>query len=204
MIGKTRNNIETELDFFYETYGNLIKKISISYEQDKNFIKNNVDLITSDTSIDFEERRTILSSYYDLENEFQSQELNIRICLFASVFSFWEKSLLQIYNYRDCKTYKKDGSENKSLKIKDYINALLTDDKKAQLPSILVNQLDELRNYCIHGTLSEQRIAIIKELMKSESLNLVEIEDKFYFSTYDGLFKVLNIIYDTLKFILNR
>lgn len=203
MIGKTRSNIEAELDFFYGSYKNLIDRIATSYEQDKNLLKGKVGLIKSDKSIDFEESRSILSPYYDLEEELLLQEQNIRICLFASVFSFWEKSLLQIYNHRGCKIYKKDGSENKSLKIKDYIDALLAEDIKVQLPSILTNQLDELRNYCMHGTLTEQRTAIIKELMESESFNLIEIEEKFYFSTYDGLFKTLDIIYDTLKFILN-
>lgn len=204
MFAKGRNHLEAEIDFMYDAYKGLIERVKMVYAKDLEDIRKSIESISSDASLDDEEKRTQIFPFLHVEIDIQSEELHSRVAIFTSIFSFWEKSLLQICNFYG-KIVKKDGCENPTPQIKDYLEALLNNTDIQQLPETLISQLEELnklkelRNYCTHGTKPEQRKRTIKELITSDSFDIVEIDDKYFFYSYEGLLKVLEIIKDTTK-----
>lgn len=72
------------------------------------------------------------------------------------------------------------------------------------MPKTLITQYDELRNYSIHGTLSPKRKEILKQIENDHEIELVEKDGRFFLSSFDGLQRTLDIIYETLIKILNQ
>ena len=199
MFAKGRNHLEAEIDFMYDAYKGLIERVKTVYAKDLEDIRKSIESISSDASLDDEEKDTCISSLLEWEAEIQDKENHSRIALFASVFSFWEQSLLRFCIFYKKKILKKNGEENPTPKIKDYLKALLGGTNTPQISPMLTSQLDELRNYFIHGTLTEKRKQVLDNLFESGGINLVKCEGKYYFSSYDGLLKVLDIIKDALS-----
>ena len=201
MFARGRNILTSDIDFMYESYKNLIERVEMSYTKELNYIEDNIHSISTNDSIEYDEKRTLLSPYYDLAEGIHNEELLSRIALFVSIFSFWEKSLLLMYKFYEKEILKEKKERKEVLQVQDYLCALLDDERKQQIPKILMSQLDELRNYCAHGSLPKKRVQVIKELIKNQQIGLVEIEDKYFFSSYEGLLDALSIIRETLIFI---
>ena len=89
-------------------------------------------------------------------------------------------------------------------KVKDYLSQLLDENTISQLPKPLIAQYDELRNYSIHGTLSPKRMEILKQLEINNEIELIEKDGKFFFSSFDGLKRTLDVIYETLIKIIKQ
>lgn len=191
MIAKGKNQLSAEIDFMYETYTNLITRIKKTYQDDIRNIRKDILSIESDASIDAIEKQTLLSPYYSLEDKIFEESLNLTIGLFVSIFSFWEKSLLLC-----CKFFNKPITDTS--KIDKYLNALLEPEEIERLPKLLVKRLDELRNYSTHGSLPSQRQIILKHIVEKEDIGLIEINGEFFFSSFNDLQRILDIIYKTL------
>lgn len=203
MIAKGRSNIEADIDFMYESYESLIERIEMSYKKDIQDIKDIIQSVKEDITIDYEEKQSILRPYFDALDTLNQQNIKSKNALFCTIYSFWEISLYELCKYYKVEFYKKNGNINYAPRITDYLHELLNEEAIACIPKILLNELDELRNYFIHGTLSPQRKNIIKNISKEEFICIQEINGDFILKSFTELRNTLKIIYKTLKTILS-
>ena len=205
MIAKGRTEIRAEIDFVFEAYKSLICRTEKSSQDDIDKIKNTIKSIEKDSSIEFEEKDSILNPYYEILEDTYQQVQKSQIVLFCGVFSFWEKSLYGLCKYYKISILKKDGEINYVPKVEDYLNKLLNETQKAEIPKLLLTGLDELRNYFTHGTLPPKRKNIIKHIAECENISVIGIEGDYYLESFGGLLKSLDLIYNTLSSIeLNK
>lgn len=57
MIAKGRTNIRAEIDFVYDAYDSLIKRVENSYSKDIKNLEGIVQSIEANSNIDYEEKR---------------------------------------------------------------------------------------------------------------------------------------------------
>lgn len=194
MISKGRTNLEAKIDFVYETFKVLIHRIEQSYENDLQDIHNVEVGIYEDSTLDQYAKHSILKQYFDERCSLSNQEKNAMEVIFCSIFSFWEKSLSEYYKMVIQKT---NGKAKTYPKIKDYLEIILVE-RIDICPCVLREKLDELRNYFIHGTLTEEREKIIQNL-SVDNIRVKHFEDKYFFESFETIYQILEIVYDTLK-----
>lgn len=210
MIAQGRNGIRAELDYKYEAYKNLLCRLHRSYEDELICLHKTIKEIQNDNKLSYEEKKDLVKPYENIIEETLVEEQNSQLLLFSCVYSFWEKALQMICEYYQKKIVKKAGIKNEkeavnySPKVKDYLSQLLDENTISQLPKPLIAQYDELRNYSIHGTLSPKRMEILKQLEINNEIELIEKDGKFFFSSFDGLKRTLDVIYETLIKIIKQ
>lgn len=204
MIAKGRTDIEADIDFMYEAYKSLIDRIECSYSKDIQTLKSIVQSIETDCNIDYEEKTSLLNPYFEAIDILNTQNQKAQTALFCSIYSFWEKSLLRLCQYYKKDIRKKDGSVNYASRITDYLKALLEGELIANIPKALLNELGELRNYFIHGTLPPQRESIIKNISPQDSISILKTYDDYVLASFAELHKTLELIYKTLQEIQHK
>lgn len=210
MIAQGRNEIKAEIDYMYDAYKSLLSRLQRSYQDELICLDKTIKEFRDDNKLSYEERRDFIRPYENKIDETLVEEQNSQLLLFSCVYSYWEKALQKICEYYQKKIVKKAGIKNEKIsinyspKIKDYLSQLLDENAISLLPKPLIAQYDELRNYSIHGTLSPKRMEILKQLEIDNEIELVEKDGKFFFSSFDGLKRTLDIIYETLIKIIKQ
>jgi hypothetical protein len=195
MISKGKTNIRAEIDFMYEAYSSLISRTENSFHRDINEINDRIRGIKEQNNIEPEELSSLLRPYQEHLDDLRKQESHSMVVLFVGIFSFWERALYGICQYRKIKFLKKDGSVNYAPKIDDFLSQLLNEGQRSSLPAILTGSLDELRNYYVHGSLAPCRKEILNSLSEQ---SIVSIANDYTFQSFHELQESLELIYKTL------
>lgn len=197
MIAKGRTNIRAEIDFVYDAYDSLIKRVENSYSKDIKNLEGIVQSIEANSNIDYEEKKTELDPYLGEIETLIGQNQKAQEAIFCGIYSFWEKSLYRLCQYYKIEVCKKNGNTNYAPGIIDYLKVLLPGQLDA-IPQVLLEGIREFRNYLAHGALSPKRKGIIENI-SPQDLAIQGAFGNYALESFSELHKVLDLVCKKLQ-----
>ena len=188
MRAKGRTTIRAEIDFGYSTYSQIIKEKKSIIRDDVKNVDKEIESIADDSTIEFEEKRSLCEPYEDAKFEMEDRYAVFNKLMYCAIYSFWETSLCGILRYNN-------------IKSKQYPSAML---EQVSFPKnsdteLLTTSIRLLRNSFIHGSLSQGREDAIQPCIeKYGALGLIKGYDSYYISSADFVQAILDLIYKTL------
>lgn len=188
MIAKGRTNIRAEIDFGYSTYSQIIKEKEAIICDDIQYMDKEIESITHDSTIDFEEKSSLCEPYESTKLEMEDRYAVFNKLMYCAIYSFWETSLCGILRYHSI------TPQDKPYKMLKQIKFPKNPDTK-----LLTSSIRLLRNSFIHGRLSqEQKEAIKPCIEKYGSFGLIEDYNSYYITSMDFVLTILDLTYKTL------
>lgn len=205
-IATGHTNCEAERDTIVQGFHELLRVLKHTKDQTEIQAKAALYDIANDKSLSDEERWSRMYPLKDILSKQEESDIRIRRTIFIGLFSFWELSLKAL-----CEYYKIDVTKVKNVKREskskkgpnfsenDYLNAIFCDNRPVNI-GLISSQIKELRNYMAHGSAGEERQEIIDTLLTTRpDFCISKICGGYSISSYNGLDKMLQIIYDGLK-----
>ena len=188
MIAKGRTTIRAEIDFGYSTYTQFIKENKSIISAYMKNIDKEIESITNDLTIDFEEKISLSDPYEKTNLDKEEAYALFNKFMFCSVYGFWETSLCGILKYY-------------GITPKDYPSDMLKQISFPKNPDtdLLTTPIRELRNYFTHDSLSPKRKNAIQVCIEQYgTLGLLECNDSYCISSTDFVQTILKLVYKTL------
>ena len=188
MIAKGRTTIRAEIDFGYSAYSQIIKEKEAIICDDIQYMDKEIESITHDSTIDFEEKSSLCEPYESTKLEMEDRYAVFNRLMYCAIYSFWETSLCGILKYNGI-TPKRELSE----KLEQ------TGFPKNPDIELLSTSIRELRNYFVHGNLFQEREDDIQPCIeKYGALGLIKGYNSYYISSADFVQAILDLVYKTL------
>lgn len=188
MIAKGRTDIRAEIDFGYYAYSQIIKEKDSIISADMHYVDKEIESITNDFTIDFEEKSSLCKPYEDAKLEMEDRYALFNRLMYCAIYSFWETSLCGILKYNGITPERKLSDKLEQTKF-----------PKNPDIDLLTSSIRELRNSFVHGSLSQERKNAIQPCIeKYGALGLIEGYDRYYISSADFVQVILDLVYKTL------
>lgn len=199
VITKGKSDIEAERDLVILGFKEQINCLKDAFSQQKAALKAQLDYISPDSNFSIDEISAIERPHIEELQDIQEKHTRIRRTILIGIYSLWELSLKYIKDTKSLQSFKNDTQpsiiENKRKSIAwNYLNVIYNE----SIPSSSLSIDDSvriLRNYMVHGRLSEDHLCNLRKFALSHSnLHLIICNKECDFSNYDGLLNLLDII----------
>lgn len=206
-ISTARTDCKSEREIVVQGFSDLLRVLKVTKKQNEENIQKFISDIEKDITLSEEERRILISPYYDLLSEQEESDIRIRRTILIGLFSLWELSLKNICEYYhidggttiEQKTTIRKRNNHRLYSVNDYITAIFNRIIPHEI-EIICTQIKELRNYMTHGKVDNKRQIIIDSLIVAhpEFCIIKKCED-YCITSYNGLECILNCIYNGLQ-----
>lgn len=194
-IAKGRTICQAERNLVRQGFSEQLQILEDSQVEQENVFKAKLYDIITDLSISDDEKPSLKHSWSSELQELEERHIRIRRSVFIGLYSFWEVSLMDIANtYLSTIIQSKKTLVNKSISpgASDYLKQIYGKSLPASIV-IIDENVREFRNYLVHGSLTEKRMQMIDELLKTHPEFCIGKVSKHYFlRSYKGLMVLLN------------
>lgn len=213
MVAKGMSSSKHERDIVLLGFREQLDVVEQSQVAQEEAVKAKLYDIITNSSACAEEIDSIKNPYLsELENIYE-KHIRIRRAIFIGLYSFLEVSLADISKkaksiVKDADTMvdsmsKKAGKVSKG-GVADYLKLIY----KGDLPEVAIticNNIKELRNYMVHGSMNDDRENAIKSLIQSHpELHIIGAGKEYNFSDYDGIKYLINMFEHELNNAENK
>lgn len=195
-IAKGQSDIKYERDLVRQGFDEQIDILKNDLFQQERQLKSQLYNIQSNSIIGNEEKFSIEKPLLAEHQNIQERHIRIRRTIMIGLYAFWELSLKAIFLLK----YEIIGKQIGAVKDKtksiawNYLNAIY----EGNIPLTALDidsSVRVLRNHLVHGKLSKNQL----EHLSSFSVNHPDLHlsisfEGCYFSNYDGLLHLLDII----------
>lgn len=206
-IATGRTDCKSEREIIVQGFMDLLRILKATKKQNEENVQKSLSDIEKDKTLSEEERRILISPYYDLLSEQEESDIRIRRTILIGLFSFWELSLKNICEYyhingvatKEKKTTIRKRNSDRLYSVNDYIKAIFNSIVPHEI-EIICTQIKELRNYMTHGKADNKRQIIIDSLIAAhpEFCIIKKCED-YCLTSYNGIESILNYISNGLQ-----
>lgn len=202
-IAQGRTDIQVERDIVLHGFIDQIEVAHKSQTEQEDSVKEKLYDIFVDNSIGQEERESLELPLYGILEDITEKHNRIRSAILIGMYSFWEVSLSAICEWMALNTnqikpkFRKNANKDRS-KVWMYLNSIYGD----TIPDeclLIDGAIRMLRNYMVHGNLSDSQKYDLREFCKTHTeFSINESCGTFVISNYKGLEKLLNVISNEL------
>ena len=195
-IAKGQSDIKYERDLVRQGFDEQIDILKNDLFQQERQLKSQLYNIQSNSIIDNEEKFSIEKPLLAEHQNIQERHIRIRRTIMIGLYAFWELSLKAIFLLK----YEIIGKQIGAVKDKtksiawNYLNAIY----EGHIPLTALDidsSVRVLRNHLVHGKLSKNQLEHLSSFsVNHPDLHLSISNEGCYFSNYDGLLHLLDII----------
>ncbi|MCM1138240.1 MAG: hypothetical protein NC453_06665 [Muribaculum sp.] len=202
-IAQGQTYIQAERYIVVQGFTDQLEILHKSQTEQENNVKAKLYDIIANNSITKEEKRSLESPLYVVLEDIAEKHNRIRSSLFIGLYSFWEVSLNAIcermaLNTNQIKPKSRKNANKDRSKVWMYLNSIYGD----TIPDeclLIDGAIRMLRNYMVHGNLSDSQKYDLREFCKTHTeFSINESCGTFVISNYKGLEKLLNVISNEL------
>lgn len=195
-IAKGRTICKAERDLVLQGFNEQLQILSSSYIEQSNLFKARLYDIISDRSISDEEKHTQMRPWSERLQVLEERHIRIRCSEFIGLYSFWEVSLMEMTNILIPSLIEKarESQKSKNFGASDYLELIYGENLTSNI-NLINNNIRELRNYMVHGSLTEKREVLIKALVSTHKEFCVGGTCQSYcIHDYKGLLELLTLL----------
>lgn len=186
-IAKGSSTCSAERSFYIDTIRELINELQTAYSNSMASLQNTL------VHLEQEGNHDSCKQVQEAIDSVEEKAIRLRNLIFSGLYTFWEKSLKEI-----CSHYKLEIPAKRP-EVKDYLSVTFGGTENNDI-AIMRHNAKELRNYIVHGSLTESRYKDISLLAQEKpEWGIVDNGGQFFFSSYISLKCILDFIKERLN-----